>query len=289
MATVTSFAKQHQREREDDGRLQVRPIRRPHVGAETFQDAQLLGRRPEAAGPAGERAAAFGSVEALHAAGLAPGAGLVDACRNGVRPSGPSGSDTWHPPVILKVEPRPPSRGETVWELAGELIAEVPDRRPFHWSPPLRQSSRRVETVLRRSARATDCTGAQREFMGRESVSDPEGLTPAEGRHHLAAEQLDGAHRLLERDVAEGDVADEVVRSRRFHLLGDVAPGALRSAGERPAGGQERPDLLRQRRQREGVARAEPTAAPCAGASGGTRARRWRARPPRSRPARCGG
>src|SRR5882762_4139055 len=51
--------------------------------------------------------------------------------------------------------------------------------------------------------------------------------------HHLAGEQRDRAQRLLERQVAEGELADEIVRAGLVHLLVHVFGRALGRAGER--------------------------------------------------------
>src|SRR5258708_38646769 len=51
--------------------------------------------------------------------------------------------------------------------------------------------------------------------------------------HHLACEQRDRAQRLLERKVAEGELADEIIRARFGELLLHVLGRALGRAGER--------------------------------------------------------
>src|SRR6267143_1489833 len=53
-------------------------------------------------------------------------------------------------------------------------------------------------------------------------------------RHHLVGEKPDRAQRLFLREVAEGELADEVVRARFLELRPYVPGDVLRVAGKRP-------------------------------------------------------
>src|SRR5258706_9318644 len=54
--------------------------------------------------------------------------------------------------------------------------------------------------------------------------------------HHLACEQRDRAQRLLERKVAEGELADEIIRARFGELLLHVFGRPLARSPARPRG-----------------------------------------------------
>src|SRR5262245_15516117 len=114
----------------------------------------------------------------------------------------------------------------------------------FEWvDGAMRDGSRRDTTENSRGRVAQDAASVPRHWGGTEARAD--GLSPlapstaptkprgarfclnasrvVERRHHLAREQIDGAQHLGEREIAEGELPDEIVGAGLLHLRLDHA------------------------------------------------------------------